>query len=219
MKRRLPLPALCLITDLDLCDGNPTELTRRVDLAIRGGVDVVQLRQKNIRGGKLLDLATKLQDTISDKALFLVNERIDVAMACGADGVQLGSGSLPIRLARPLLGHGSLIGASVHDCATACQAEADGTDFLLAGTIFPSDSHRGITPSGPNLISQMASVVQTPILGIGGINATNAPAVAANRTGAAQKSGLSAFAGIIISLEINFKPSAISCRIPSTFPQ
>ena len=62
-----------------------------MDLAIRGGVDVVQLRQKNIRGGTLLDLATKLQDTISGKALFLVNERIDVAMACGADGVQLGS--------------------------------------------------------------------------------------------------------------------------------
>ena len=77
----------------------------------------------------------------------------------------------------------------------------------------------GKNPITANTANKPKSMSATTHPGATGIRATNAPAVAANRTGAAQKSGLSAFAGIIISLEINYKPSAINCRIPSTFPQ
>ena len=170
---RLSFPSLCLVTDRRVC---PTdELTHRVAAAVDGGVDIVQLRDKEMPGAALLDLADKLRETIAGRALLLINERADVALAARADGVQLGEAALPTREVRSIMGDAGTIGRSVHSVAGACEAAESGADFLLVGTMFATSSHPGEEPSGPGLLARIAAAgVTIPLLGIGGITERNA---------------------------------------------
>ena len=111
---------------------------------------MVQLREKDMPGGPLLELAHRLRDLTAGRALFIVNERMDVALASQADGVQLGEDAMPVEATRELAAH-SLIGRSVHDPQGAAEAERAGADFLVAGTIFSSPSHQGGSTAGPDL--------------------------------------------------------------------
>ena len=104
MATRIPIPCLCLVTDRRLCNSDPEELERRVAGAVRGGVNMVQLREKDLTGGRLLELALRLRKATNGSALLFVNERADVALACGADGVQLGEEGLPPEAARKVAG-------------------------------------------------------------------------------------------------------------------
>ncbi|MCY4556065.1 MAG: thiamine phosphate synthase [Chloroflexi bacterium] len=166
----LPHPALCLVTDRRVCP--PDELPGRVSAAIAGGVDVVQLRDKEEPGGALLELATDLREVTRGSAILLVNERADVAAACGADGVQLGEAAMPIGAVRAILREESIIGRSVHSVEGA--SLAPDADFLLVGTMFATRSHPGEEPSGPGLLERVrAAGVATPLLAIGGITADN----------------------------------------------
>ena len=166
----LPYPGLCLVTDRGVCPAD--ELGGRVSAAIAGGVDMVQLRDKDLPGGALLDLARQLRGVCYGRALLLVNERADVALAGGADGVQLGERAMPTEPVRSLLGVDGLIGRSVHSVAGAI--EAGGADFLLVGTMFASRSHPGEEPSGPGLLNRIkAAGVNAPLLAIGGITESN----------------------------------------------
>ena len=168
----MPYPALCLVTDRRVCP--PDDLPGRVGAAVAGGVDIVQLRDKEESGGALLELANALRDATHGSAILLVNERADVAAACGADGVQLGEAAMPIGAVRPILSDGSIIGRSVHSVAGATEAQASGADFLLVGTMFATRSHPGEEPSGPGLLERIrAAGVRTPLLAIGGITADN----------------------------------------------
>ena len=142
-----------------------------------GGVDLVQLREKDLPGGILLDLARRIKDLIGDSALLVINERVDVAVAAGANGVQLGEVGLPTTVARNMLGENVLIGRSVHSVAGANRAAEQGVDFLLVGTMFASRSHPVEEPAGPGLVRDIASQSQLPLIGIGGIDATNAAEV------------------------------------------
>ena len=182
MRRPLPYPALCLVTDRRICPAD--ELPGRVASAIAGGVDVVQLRDKDLPGGALLELASALRAVCAGRALLLVNERVDVAVAAGADGVQLGEVGLPTPQARVVMGNAAggnagIIGRSVHSVDGARMAAADGgADFLLVGTMFATGSHPGEEPSGPGLLRRIADAgVRLPLLGIGGITADNVGAV------------------------------------------
>ena len=172
MAAALPNPALCLVTDRRVC---PTdELPGRVAAAIAGGVDIVQLRDKEESGGALLGLAAALREVTLGSAILLVNERADVAAACGADGVQLGEAAMPTAAVRPVLPEGSIIGRSVHSVRGATKAQAAGADFLLVGTMFATRSHPGEEPSGPGLLERIrAAGVDAPLLAIGGITADN----------------------------------------------
>ena len=166
----LPHPALCLVTDRRVCP--PDELPGRVSAAIAGGVDVVQLRDKEEPGGALLELATALREVTCGSAILLVNERADVAAACGADGVQLGEAAMPTGAVRAILSEESIIGRSVHSVEGASLALD--ADFLLVGTMFATRSHPGEEPSGPGLLERIrAAGVRTPLLAIGGITADN----------------------------------------------
>ena len=136
----LPVPCLALVTDRRLCP--PGSLADRVERAIAGGVDLVQLREKDLPAGELMALARELRRVTRGRALLLVNDRVDVALACEADGVQLGEAGVPANVARKLMGPELLIGRSVHGEAGARQAEADGADFLVVGTIFPAGRTR-----------------------------------------------------------------------------
>lgn len=168
----LPIPSLCLVTDRRVCP--PDELPGRVTAAIAGGVDIVQLRDKDATGAALLDQARSLVAVTRGSAILLVNERADVSAAAGADGVQLGEAAMPTEAVRPLLPEGSIIGRSVHSVQGAVQAAAAGADFLLVGTMFATRSHPGEEPSGPGLLERIRLAgVHSTCIAIGGITAEN----------------------------------------------
>ena len=180
----LPFPCLALVTDRSLA--HPLPLLERINRAVAGGVDLVQLREKDLPGGPLLELAGGIKDSLPDSVLLLINERVDVAAALGVDGVQLGEAALPVPKARRILGPDALIGRSVHSLEGALAAEAEGADFLVVGTMFASRSHLGEEPAGPQLLGEIGAECSLPMLGIGGITAGNvAQVMAAGAAGAA----------------------------------
>ncbi len=169
---RFPYPSLCLVTDRLRCNGRSVECV--VDAAIDGGVNIVQLREKDMPAADLYSLALRVKDVVGERALLFVNDRMDVAMAAGVDGVQLGENALPVKAARRIAGENLLLGRSVHSVSGAMEAESQGADLLTLGTIFPTASHPGVRTGGPELVREVASAVSTPFLGIGGIDASNA---------------------------------------------
>jgi len=186
MKPPMPIPCLCLVTDRRLCHSDPQELEERVTRAVKGGVNLVQLREKDLSGGQLLELAERLRKVTRGLALLFINERVDVAVACGADGVQLGEEGMPVEAARKVAGESLLISRSVHSQEGALTAEAQGADFLVVGTIFPTGSHPGAEAAGPQLLSSIAGRTSIPFAGIGGINTANvSQVISAGASGAA----------------------------------
>jgi thiamine-phosphate pyrophosphorylase len=171
MRPVLPEPCLCLVTDRRI--GEESTLVSRVAQAVAGGVDLVQLREKDLPGGKLLKLAQALKKAVGGSALLLINERVDVAAAMKADGAQLGEEALPIDAARDILGPEALIGRSVHSLHGAVRAAQQDADFLVVGTIYATRSHPGEEPAGPDLIRRIAAECPVPLIGIGGINSSN----------------------------------------------
>jgi thiamine-phosphate pyrophosphorylase len=186
-------PCLCLVTDGRFWQPDPRELERKVDLAIGGGVNAVQLREKGLAGGPLLELARGLRRVTDGRALLFINERVDVAVACGADGVQLGEDGLPAEAARRVAGPGLLIGRSVHTAKGAVTAEQRGADFLLVGTVFTTRSHSGGQSAGTALLAEVAGHVTIPFAGIGGITSDNVDRVM--EAGAAGAAVISAILG------------------------
>ncbi len=166
-----PNPCLCLVTDRRV--GDQRTLVPRVVQAVAGGVDLVQLREKDLPGLRLVEMARDLKEAIDGSALLVISERVDVAAAVEADGVQLGEDALPVSAARRILGPDKLIGRSVHSAEGADQAVSDGADFLVVGTIFATGSHVGEKTAGPGLIRHIAPGCRVPLIGIGGINPAN----------------------------------------------
>ena len=163
---------LCLVTDRQRCAGRPLEDV--VEAAVSGGVDMVQLREKDMPASPLLDLARSLRRITASRAKLFVNDRIDVALACDADGVQLGEHSIPVESARDLVGGDLLIGRSVHSVESAIDASLAGADLLVFGTVFATASHPGQPPIGVAPLAEALRHDTAPVLGIGGISAGNA---------------------------------------------
>jgi thiamine-phosphate pyrophosphorylase len=161
-----------LVTDRTQCAGR--SLVEVVEQAIDGGVNIVQLREKDMPANELLVLARQLRGICSHRALFLINDRLDIALLCGADGVQLSSTGLPVAAVRQLAPSSMLVGRSVHAVNEARQAETDGADLVIAGTIFRTPSHPDATPAGTELLRNMVSRLAIPVVAIGGINAETA---------------------------------------------
>ena len=177
MVLKVPQPCLCLVTDRKIVDEGT--LVSRIADAVAGGVDMVQLREKDLPGGPLLELALSLRDAIAGRALLIINDRADVAAAVGAAGVQLGEEGLPVDAARQVLGAGALIGRSVHSEAGASQAAAQRCDFLVVGTMYATETHPGAAPAGPGLVRRIGDSCRLPLIGIGGITHANASQVLA----------------------------------------
>lgn len=175
--RTVAPPRLMLVTDRRLCP--PERLPALVARVVAHGVDAVQLREKDLPPDALLALARALREATAGRALLFVNGDVEVALAAGADGVQLGETAMTAKEARRRAGERLLIGRSVHDVARAVAAERDGADLLIAGTVYPSRSHPGGDTGGPDLIRRITAAVHVPVLGIGGITQENAAAVIA----------------------------------------
>lgn len=135
-----------------------------------GGAEMVfHLRGHGTSGRVLYEQAALLVPAARAAGVCLVvNDRIDVALATGAAGVQLGARSLPVADARRLVGLGRLIGASVHDAGEAACAASAGADWLMVGTIFPSATHPGRPVAGTTLLRELAPL-GAPLVGIGGV--------------------------------------------------
>ena len=176
MPPSLPEPCLCLVTDRKVVDEGT--LIERVSEAVAGGVNMVQLREKDLPGQQLLNLALDIKQEIKGRAMLIVNERADVAVAAGADGLQLGEQALPLAAARQIVGPQALIGRSIHSPEGAIKAQAEGADYLVVGPIYATGSHPQTVPAGPQLLKQVAQLpeirsVSLPLIGIGGITAEN----------------------------------------------
>ncbi len=148
-----------------------------LEQALAGGADVVQLRKKQWDKGPLLSLALEVRRLTRDlKALFIVNDHLDVAMAADADGVHLGQDDLPTAVARRFW-PGHIVGRSTHSIAQAVAAEAEGADYLAVGPIFATTTKPGRTPVGLSLLREVAPRLRTPFVVIGGIDERNADQV------------------------------------------
>ncbi|HXG42280.1 MAG TPA: thiamine phosphate synthase [Dehalococcoidia bacterium] len=170
-----PLPCLMLVTDRGLC----ADLQRAVAQAVAGGVNLVQLREKGLPPRELWALAQELRRVTAGRALLLVNDRADVALAVGADGVHLPEEGLPVAAARRVLGPTRLVGRSVHSAEAAARAEGEGADYLVVGPVYPTRSHPGAVPGGPGLVARVRQAVRLPVLAIGGITPETVPEVVA----------------------------------------
>ena len=138
---------------------------------------MMQLREKDLPGGELLKLALKLRSITKGKALLVINDRLDVALAAGADGLHLPEDSLAVHDARQVVPSQFLVGKSVHDPAGALLAAGEGADYLVLGTIFPTSSKPGAETGGPDLVSTVTRRVDAPVLAIGGIDSHSVTSV------------------------------------------
>ena len=165
---------LYVITDTVIGKGRSHEEIAR--LAIAGGASIVQLRDKQcstddlIRTGKTIATMAKETGTI-----FIVNDRPDIAIACGADGVHLGQDDMPVRAVRKMAPRPFIIGVSVSTPEEAQQAEADGADYLAASPVFPTGSKPDAAGfCGLQGIRRIRAVTRLPLVAIGGIGLANA---------------------------------------------
>lgn len=185
----LPTPCLCLVTSRNGLAEDA--LVEKVLQGVIGGVNMVQVREKNLPGGHLLELGARLRHAIKRPALLIFNERVDVALACGADGIQLAEDALPVHVTRHLVDHDVLIGKSVHSVESAVVAAEQGADFLVVGTIYETRSKPGANAQGLDLLRAVGKRVNVPYLAIGGINESNvAQAIEAGASGVAVISAL-----------------------------
>lgn len=156
-----------------------------MEAALEGGAPAVQLRDKEASARELVALGHRLREvTRAAGALFFVNDRLDVALTVGADGVHLGPDDIPVSAARAAVPERFLIGYSTDDPIEAEAAVAAGADYLGCGTVYPTSSKADAGRSiGLDGLRRVVEAVAVPVVGIGGIGAAHAADVAA--TGAA----------------------------------
>jgi len=142
--------------------------------AVSCGVEVVQYRNKNAETRQMYEEAVRLREICRD-SIFLINDRVDIALAAEADGVHLGQSDMPCLAARKLLGHDKIIGVTVHNLGEALEAECIGADYLGVSPIFQTATKPDAgKPAGISLIEEIRSRVDIPLIAIGGINHCNA---------------------------------------------
>ena len=144
-------------------------------LCFEGGADVVQLRMKDTDGGEMLEKAKAIQEIAQQYCkFFIVNDRLDIAVLAGADGVHLGQTDIPVQAARRLVGDEMIIGVSASTVEEAVKAVDDGADYIGVGSIFNTstkpDADQGI---GLDTLMDICQAVDVPVVAIGGINKGN----------------------------------------------
>jgi thiamine-phosphate pyrophosphorylase len=166
--------SLYLVTDRSLAEGRSVEEIVRQGIA--GGVTVVQLREKNAGTRDFVEQAFALKRAASEAGIpLIINDRVDIALACEADGVHLGQEDMSCRLARRIAGKEIIIGVSVSTIDEARAAEAEGADYLGVGPLFATLTKAdALPPTGLDLLWEIHRAVHIPLVGIGGISPANA---------------------------------------------
>ena len=178
-QERLEAAKLCLITDPDR-DDNLERLLHGVEAALKAGVRLVQYRRKQGNDQQRLLEAQALKTLCCRfEALFIINDRIDLALLVDADGVHLGQDDLPLSEARQLLGPDRLLGRSTHRLEHLLEAQQEGADYLGVGPVFATQTKRDRSPSGLSWVEEASRHATVPWFAIGGIDAETIPSVRA----------------------------------------
>jgi thiamine-phosphate pyrophosphorylase len=168
----LSLPPLYAILDPEQTKGRSPESVLRE--LLEGGVTLLQLRVKTMAPREFFELARRVRsETRAHGCQLIVNDRIDIALACDADGVHLGQDDLPLGVGRKLMGS-KIVGISTHDLQQAQEAERNGADYIGFGPMFGTTTKAtGYSARGVEMLRQIRAGVKLPIVAIGGINEQN----------------------------------------------
>ena len=166
------------IRDCDFYLVTDSYLSRRgtlsdVKQAVSAGCRIVQYREKQKSTREMIREAEQIKSICGDSAIFIVNDRVDVALASDADGVHLGQEDLPYEYARKILGRGKIIGISTHDIEQARSAQMVGADYIGIGPIFATCTKPGLRAKGCEIVSRISKEINIPAFFIGGISLSN----------------------------------------------
>lgn len=149
-------------------------LYAQVEEALKGGVSCVQLREKDLDGKEFLQEARDICKLCHRYDIpFIVNDNVEIAVACGADGIHVGQEDMAADEVRRLIGEEMILGVSVHTVEEARQAVADGADYLGLGAVFPTTTKTDVEQMPNNLLREICDAVDVPVVAIGGINRNN----------------------------------------------
>lgn len=188
---------------------------------LSAGVRIIQARAKGLPSGELRAACEAVQKAAREYgAVFIVNDRVDIALMCGADGVHLGQDDIPVAEARRLLGASKIIGVSTHNAQEAAEAESDGADYISFGPIYPTKTKKDAQePKGTPGLKEVRKAVGLPIVAIGGINEENmrevfaagadAVAMISNLLAAPAPADISAKTASVIEKIVSLKAQAI----------
>ena len=169
MKEKLKL---YLVTDSNILKGR--DFYKCIEDALKGGVTTLQLREKNANGKEFLEKAYKLRElTKKYNALFIINDRVDIAILCDADGVHVGQSDIPLKEVRQLVGKDKIIGISAHDLKEANDAKNGGADYIGVGAMFNTSTKNDATLVTIEQLKEIDEKVDIPKVLIGGINLDN----------------------------------------------
>lgn len=188
-------PVVCMITAPIASPAEEDGLVQRIGSAARAGAHLIQIRQPHVEALALTRLVERTRQAVAGTAArVLVNDRVDVALSAGADGVHLRGDSMPAARVRAIAPAGFVIGRSVHAVEEALAAERDGgLDYLLFGTVFATASKPGVAPMGIERLAAVCASASLPVLAIGGITVSSMTGLA--RAGAAGFAAIGLFTG------------------------
>ncbi|GFR34219.1 thiamine phosphate synthase [Thermobrachium celere] len=164
--------SLYLVTDRNII--GERDILTCVEEAIKGGVTIVQLREKEISSLKFYNIAIKFKELTNKYNIpLIINDRVDIALAVDADGVHVGQEDIPAKKVRELIGKDKILGVSVSNIHEAYKAIEDGADYIGVGAIFPTDTKKDIISIGIDTLKEINNNVNCKIIAIGGINENN----------------------------------------------
>ncbi len=166
---------LYLILDRDV--NSYGELLKIAEGAFKGGVDIVQLRDKHGSPKEILEFSGKMVKLLKNKIPFIINDRIDLALAVRASGVHVGQDDVPIVVARKLMGPAAIIGTSCQTLAQAKEAERQGADYIGFGSVYKTLTKPQRNPMDLNLLAEVVRKIWIPVFAIGGITLKNITAL------------------------------------------
>jgi len=170
--------SLYLVTDRKLLGDR--DLAQSIELAIQGGVSLVQLREKSVSTKEFLELAVRVKEITSKYEIpLIINDRLDIALAVDAEGLHVGQDDLPMLKARELLGPNKIIGVSASTLAEALLAQQQGADYLGVGAVYSTSTKTDASEVSLKQLELIKKSVSIPVVAIGGINLTNVQQVMA----------------------------------------
>ena len=178
MKALLPKTDIYALTDSRQCLGRSNvEVVREL---LKAEIRIIQYREKDLSGGKMLEECLEIRALTREAGCcFLVNDHVDLAMLCDADGVHVGQDDLPLAAVRQLLGKEKIIGVSTHAVAEAKTAIAQGADYIGVGPLYPTKTKVTTPPVGLSYLAEIAGFCPIPFVAIGGVNELTLPRVLA----------------------------------------
>ena len=163
---------LYLVTDSDILEGR--DFYNCIEEALKGGVTILQLREKDASGKEFLERAIKLRElTKKYNVKFIINDRVDIAMLCDADGVHIGQSDIPANKVRELIGEDKIVGVSARTVEEAIKAKENGADYLGVGAMFTTTTKLDAKAVSIEELKEIKKVVDLPIVTIGGLSLNN----------------------------------------------